>query len=648
MANVARLGVVLALESGDFVMGMEAAKKSLNDFTNNIANKIPTMAAVAGAAFIGMAHHAMEFADTISDTADATNLSIASVLKIGDALEMSGGHFDDVGKVIGKFNQNISAAAMGSKPLQDAFLKLGIGMKELASPDTEKIFEKAVSGIAKLGDIATATNVKVQLFGKGMRQVDMTNFNDLIKEGNGAWEKYADAVAIAADLHDKLAAKGTRTTLMFTAAFLPALNTTFDALNKVGSAMEDFMFIAGLAFKAVIYDIRLFVTALQTINAAVNLVGLTLDDMANGKFNTFSQRLKEYDVYVAKLRQADRAFANELMNPKGGAKKPNTGTERATELNSEAKKLEEMLNIAKLISVEYQRQVNFAEAKQHVEFAIAGMSKDEARIYQAIQRAMDDTSKKIDEITKKREDAVGRGADKKIVAEYDRQIEKVKEIGSAFAENTRIVEEQNIAVQRTFTYGWDRAFKQYAEDSQNYGKLAEDMFTSFTGNMASAMDNFVETGKISFSDLASSIVKDLIKIQMRMLMMQGLSAMFGGFGGLMNTYTRGINEANPNFIGPPSSAMGGGVGQASGGSIDMPTLVGENGPELFIPTRSGTIIPNNNLAGSLGGGGVTYNGPYIANMQAIDTQSGIQFLAKNKMTIWSMNQSANRSIPTGR
>jgi hypothetical protein len=47
-------------------------------------------------------------------------------------------------------------------------------------------------------------------------------------------------------------------------------------------------------------------------------------------------------------------------------------------------------------------------------------------------------------------------------------------------------------------------------------------------------------------------------------------------------------------------------------------------------------------------GGTTFNGPYIASMQAIDTQSGIQFLAKNKMTIWSMNQSANRSIPAGR
>jgi hypothetical protein len=43
-----------------------------------------------------------------------------------------------------------------------------------------------------------------------------------------------------------------------------------------------------------------------------------------------------------------------------------------------------------------------------------------------------------------------------------------------------------------------------------------------------------------------------------------------------------------------------------------------------------------------------YNGPYIANMSAIDTQSGIQFLSKNKETIWSANQSAQRSLPQSR
>jgi hypothetical protein len=40
---------------------------------------------------------------------------------------------------------------------------------------------------------------------------------------------------------------------------------------------------------------------------------------------------------------------------------------------------------------------------------------------------------------------------------------------------------------------------------------------------------------------------------------------------------------------------------------------------------------------------VNYNGPYIANMQAIDTQSAAQFLARNKMSVWSANQSASRS-----
>ena len=85
MANTARLGVVLALETGDFVMGLESAKKSLIGFTNDLAAKVPMVAAIGAAAFVGMAKHAMDFADSIADTADATNNSIASVLKIGNA-----------------------------------------------------------------------------------------------------------------------------------------------------------------------------------------------------------------------------------------------------------------------------------------------------------------------------------------------------------------------------------------------------------------------------------------------------------------------------------------------------------------------------------------------------------------------------------
>jgi hypothetical protein len=90
-------------------------------------------------------------------------------------------------------------------------------------------------------------------------------------------------------------------------------------------------------------------------------------------------------------------------------------------------------------------------------------------------------------------------------------------------------------------------------------------------------------------------------------------------------------------------------GAADGGYIDRPTMVGENGPELFIPQRGGTIVPNQQLSSmSDGQPQVVYNGPVIQNMSAIDTQSGLQFLAKNKMAIWSANQSAARSVPTNR
>jgi len=89
---------------------------------------------------------------------------------------------------------------------------------------------------------------------------------------------------------------------------------------------------------------------------------------------------------------------------------------------------------------------------------------------------------------------------------------------------------------------------------------------------------------------------------------------------------------------------------AEGGNppVGVPSIVGENGPELFIPKSAGTVIPNGQMSSMMGGQTVNYNGPYIASMNAIDTQSGVQFLAKNKQTIWASYQSANRGVPVSR
>lgn len=168
---------------------------------------------------------------------------------------------------------------------------------------------------------------------------------------------------------------------------------------------------------------------------------------------------------------------------------------------------------------------------------------------------------------------------------------------------------------------------------------------SVFSNMGSAIDNFVRTGKFAFKDFARSVIQDIISIAMKAQATKILSAAFGGFSSLWGgPSTTGLASLGPS-VNSASVAF-----KAEGGPVmaNSPYVVGEAGPELFVPAGSGTIIPNNQLASSMQQPQVVYNGPYIANMQAIDTQSAVQFLAKNKEAVWSANQSASRSLPASR
>ena len=210
----------------------------------------------------------------------------------------------------------------------------------------------------------------------------------------------------------------------------------------------------------------------------------------------------------------------------------------------------------------------------------------------------------------------------------------------AQSEKKRALEDYQIAQsQRTFEFGWKKAFASYTESATNAAKLGEQAFVSVTQNLETALDRFVQTGKLSFSDLARSIIGDLIKIQLKAqatsLFGKLVSSIFGGGGGYTPGYSSLANAPYPKF--------------ADGGNISGPAIVGERGPELFVPRGSGTIIPNNKLGSMMGSQPqVVYNGPYIQNMSAIDTQSATQFLAKNKQAVWGANQSAQRSLPQSR
>ena len=93
----------------------------------------------------------------------------------------------------------------------------------------------------------------------------------------------------------------------------------------------------------------------------------------------------------------------------------------------------------------------------------------------------------------------------------------------------------------------------------------------------------------AFRDMARSILADLARI---MIQQQITLPLAGAMG----------------FKVAGAEAMGGGV------TSGRPYLVGERGPELFVPGRTGSIVPNHNLGGV--GGGVTVN-------QTINLSTGV-------------------------
>jgi lambda family phage tail tape measure protein len=637
--NLARLGVVLGIDTAQFTTGLQRAKKSLGE----IGDFAVKAGAVASAAFVAMTYKAMQFSDQMADLADATGVSIAKVLQISNATQRAGGNFESGSKALTKFIQNIDAAASGSDEMQKAFAKAGVSLSDLATLSETELINKASQGIANIGNEATQTGVKMDLFGKSMRTVSMDIFNKYIQEGTEEFQKYEAAIKAAADLTDKFERASNKVGLTFINNVMPPLTKFFEVINTDGGLAEKIF--GGIG--NIIYGATITLQRMQTASEQIGIIwsfikrDLSFDDMnrqmmnADNNFKLAIHSLQEYRRETAKGAPASTPNALPKRTIEQGAE----AKKAAEAAKKEAEKQAEMLKVAQLISDEYNRQQVYSVQQLAIRNKMLGMTQDERRVQEAINQVTGETSRKVDEITKKREDAAGRGANATVIAEYDKQIAKVFELEEIYIAMAKNVEETSIATQRTFAYGWDVAFNQFAENAYNYATMAQEIFSTLTNSMTQAINTFVDTGKFSFSNFTESVIKDLIKIQLRMQMMQLFSMALGGIGKSAVGATGNVYDYSTPY-----------TGFANGGEppVGVPSLVGERGPELFVPSRAGTIIPNHQLSSAFGGGGTTINGPYIASMNAIDTQSGVQFLAKNKMTIWSMNQSANRSIPAGR
>lgn len=171
---------------------------------------------------------------------------------------------------------------------------------------------------------------------------------------------------------------------------------------------------------------------------------------------------------------------------------------------------------------------------------------------------------------------------------------------------------------------------------QDSMQKTQQVFDTVWGSMSAAIDNFVKTGKFSFKDFTRSVIQNMLAMEMKIQAMQlvrGLiGSMFGAFAGV------GVGS-----VGNATTMKAGGGYFADGGDppVGKVSVVGERGPELFVPKTAGTIIPNHLLGGSGGTTNVTNN--YI---NAIDAKSFEERLLGSSNAIWAANQYANKNLAT--
>ena len=95
----------------------------------------------------------------------------------------------------------------------------------------------------------------------------------------------------------------------------------------------------------------------------------------------------------------------------------------------------------------------------------------------------------------------------------------------------------------------------------------------------------VRSGKLSFSDLEKTALSVLSNIAAQAVK-GGLAALFGGSGGSGGS-GGGLLSLGTSLI----TSLFGSPGRATGGPVSpgRPYMVGEQGPELFVPTSAGSI-----------------------------------------------------------
>lgn len=164
------------------------------------------------------------------------------------------------------------------------------------------------------------------------------------------------------------------------------------------------------------------------------------------------------------------------------------------------------------------------------------------------------------------------------------EIEKERNLTAAERNKLLVAAGEKMKEATTFAEGLASAFLKIDTSAVGLGKSIGDALVRSVDKASSALAEFVLTGardvdalKEAVGDLLRDLAKEVIQLIIKLLIVAAIKAALGG---------------GAPAVGPPPTP-----GLQAGGFVPAgrPTIVGERGPEPFVPTASGRVLPNQTL-----------------------------------------------------
>jgi hypothetical protein len=239
--NVARLGVILGIDTAEFTKGIGSATLAISKFVE--ASKTQIMVGVAGMS--ALIAKTTAYADQVTDLADANEMSISSVMALGSALSVSGGKAENAGKMLSSLTNKIDAVTQGVNDAEKPFTRLGISISEIASSSNEQLLKRVVEQLAKMSDVTTRNAIAADLFSKAGKNITWSQFQQELNSGIERFKASEEGIRAMADAADSLniiwttlmgaIAKGVGKDLKATVEYLDKIKGSLDIVGSVFS-----------------------------------------------------------------------------------------------------------------------------------------------------------------------------------------------------------------------------------------------------------------------------------------------------------------------------------------------------------------------------------------------------------------------------